>query len=204
MKGYYFITDAAFSRAGNLSDVGNAVEAGVEIVQYRNKAPETRPLYDEAMEIKKILAGTGMKLIINDRIDIALAVDAEGVHIGQEDMPYDIARRLLRPDKIIGVTVHDLAEALDAERAGADYLGVSPIFATGTKADAGEPCGTGVVREIRERCKVPIVAIGGISLDNVDEVISAGAHMVCAISAVVAKDNPKEEMLKFQRRFTIP
>ncbi len=203
MKGYYFITDAALSRAGNLSDVRSAVLAGTEIVQYRNKSSETRPMFEEALAIKKLLAGTRTKLIINDRIDIALAVDADGVHIGQDDMPYDTARRLLGPGKIIGVTVHDFRESIEAERAGADYLGISPIFATDTKADAGKPCGTAVIREIKERCTAPIVAIGGIGLNNVDEVIHAGAGMVCAISAVVAAGDVKNAILNFQRRFNI-
>lgn len=201
MRGYYFITDHGLSAAGFESDVKKAIQAGVEIIQYRNKAAETRTLYTEARLIRDLSTGSSTRLIINDRIDIALAVNADGVHIGQEDMPYDRARHLLGPDKIIGVTVHDLDEALEAEARGADYLGLSPIFATGTKDDAGAPCGTAVIAELKKHCRVPVVAIGGIGLSNVDEVVAAGADMVCAISAVVTKPDVAAAILEFQRRY---
>jgi thiamine-phosphate pyrophosphorylase len=198
MKGYYFITDPVCSIAGVMSDVEKAISAGVKIIQYRNKTAQTRTLYEEALQIKKMCAGSGCLLIINDRIDIALAVDADGVHIGQEDMPYQEARQLLR-DKIIGVTVHDLDEALLAEEWGADYLGVSPIFSTATKSDAGVPCGLETLKAIRGACKLPIAAIGGIDLSNARFVIEAGADMVCAISAVVAKADVTVEIKRFQK-----
>ncbi len=200
MRGYYFITDAGLSLAGNLSDVRTAVAAGVTVVQYRNKSNITRDMYEEALLLKSACGGKA-EFIVNDRIDIALAVDADGVHIGQEDMPYEQARRLLGPGKIIGVTVHDLDEALEAESRGADYLGLSPIFATGTKDDAGAPCGTALIAELKKHCRVPVVAIGGIGLSNVDEVIAAGADMVCAISAVVTKPDVAAAILEFQRRY---
>jgi thiamine-phosphate pyrophosphorylase len=203
MKGYYFITDEALSAAGIMCDVEKAVAAGVAVVQYRNKTADTRRMYDEARGIRDRCAGTGTRLIINDRIDIALAVNADGVHIGNEDMPYGEARRILGSGKIIGVTVHDVAEAVAAERAGADYLGVSPIYATGTKADAGAPCGIAMLAAIRRACAVPLVAIGGIDLSRVDECIAAGADMVCAISAVVTKADVTGEILRFQRKFGI-
>jgi thiamine-phosphate pyrophosphorylase len=201
MKGYYFITDEGLSAAGVMSDVRQAVKAGAEIVQYRNKTADTRRLYEEAREIRGFCAGTRTKLIINDRVDIALAVGADGVHIGQEDLPYDETRRLLGSGAIIGVTVHDTAEAVAAEKAGADYLGVSPVFATGTKSDAGAPCGTETLAAIRRACSVPVVAIGGIDLSNADECIAAGADMVCAISAVVTRPDVAAEILKFQRMY---
>lgn len=201
MKGYYFITDEALSAAGIMSDVEKAVAAGVAVVQYRNKTADTRRLYDEARRIRALCAGTGTRLVINDRIDIALAVDADGVHIGNEDMPYGEARRILGAGTIIGVTVHDVAEAVAAAGAGADYLGVSPIYATGTKADAGAPCGVETLAAIRRACAIPLVAIGGIGIDNVEEVIRAGADMVCAISAVVVKPDVTGEIVRFQRKF---
>jgi thiamine-phosphate pyrophosphorylase len=201
MKGYYFITDEEYSAAGIISDVEKAVSAGVQMIQYRNKKAETRRMHEEARIIKDLCAGTAARLIINDRIDIALAVDADGVHIGQDDMPYGEARRLLGNNRLIGVTVHNVSEAREAEEWGADYLGVSPIFATGTKADAGAPCGTGVLADIRRACGIPVVAIGGIDLDNVDAVIEAGADMICAISSVVTKQDVAGEILKFQRKY---
>jgi thiamine-phosphate pyrophosphorylase len=201
MKGYYFITDAQLSAAGTNSDVKKAVAAGVAVIQYRNKSSETRTLYDEACSIRDLCAGSRSLFIVNDRIDIALAVGAGGVHIGGEDMPYREARRLLGKDGIIGVTVHNVEEAREAEAWGADYLGVSPVFVTGTKADAGAPCGTGTLAAIRRSCRVPLVAIGGIDLSNADGVIAAGADMVCAISAVVTKPDVEAEIIKFQRKF---
>ena len=123
------------------------------------------------------------------------------VHIGREDMPYHVARSLLGKDKIIGVTVHTLEEAKAAQGLGADYLGVSPIFTTATKLDAGKPCGVEVLKAIRQACNVPIVAIGGIDLANIGLVIKAGADMACAISAVVTKPDVRAEILKFQKEF---
>jgi len=201
MKGFYFITDAGLSRQGIVSDVRNALAAGVRIIQYRRKQESTKIMYDEATAIKALCASAGCRLIVNDRIDIALAVDADGVHIGQDDMPFEATRRVLGPHKIIGVTVHNLAEALEAERAGADYLGVSPIFTTSTKPDAGAPCGTETLRAIRSSCRIPIAAVGGITLENADAVIEAGADMICAIAAVLTAPDLIDALSQFQRKF---
>lgn len=203
LKGYYFITDSTLSKAGDLSDVNCAVAAGVQIIQYRAKSASTRHMHEEALMIKKACCGSKSKLIINDRLDIALSAEADGIHIGQDDIPYSCARKFLGADKIIGVTVHSVEEALKAEDYGADYLGVSPVFSTGTKLDAGAPCGTELVSEIRKKCSLPIVAIGGINLENASKVIGAGADMICAISAVVAAENVIEEIEKFQGLFRI-
>lgn len=198
IKGYYLITDAELSLAGNESDIRNAIAARVNIVQYRNKNDSVSSMLAEASKLKKICSD--ILFIINDRVDIVLALDADGVHLGQSDLSYGSARKLL-PNKIIGVTVHNLEEALQATKAGADYLGVSPIFSTDTKKDAGRPCGTGLIKEIKKNCKIPIIAIGGINLTNAPEVITVGADGLCAISAVVTKTNPKKEILKFQELF---
>lgn len=199
MKGYYFITDSGLSRAGNISDVRQAEACGVEVVQYRNKNGETREMYEEALRLREICREA--IFLINDRIDIALAVDADGVHLGQSDMPYAVARKMLGPGKIIGITVHNLAEALEAQELGADYLGVSPIYHTQTKSDAGKPAGIALIEEIRARVKIPLIAIGGINLANAPEVVKAGADGLCAISAVVAKENVDIEIKKFQELF---
>jgi thiamine-phosphate pyrophosphorylase len=201
MKGFYFITDSSCSMNGNLKDVRQAVDAGAHLIQYRNKTNSSRTLFCEAAQMKEICAQSCSRLIINDRIDIALAVDADGVHLGQEDLPFAQARRLLGDRKIIGVTVHSVEEALEADAKGADYLGVSPIFITSTKADAGQPCGLETLSAIRRICKTPIAAIGGIDLTNVREVIEAGADMVCAISAVVSKRDVSAEIRIFQKEF---
>ncbi len=203
MSGYYFITDEKLSKAGNVSDVKSAVSAGVKVVQYRNKCGSTKEMYDEAVKLKEICRKKNVIFLINDRMDIAIASDSDGVHIGQDDMPYSIARKILGKSKIIGVTVHTLKEARDAEKSGADYLGVSPIFSTDTKRDAGRPAGISLIEKIKSRlCEtIPVVAIGGINLSNAGEVIAAGADGLCAISATVTKNNVKKEIKKFQKLF---
>ncbi|MGA9756269.1 MAG: thiamine phosphate synthase, partial [Desulfobaccales bacterium] len=154
MRGYYFITESVLSRAGNLRDVASAVAAGVRVVQYRQKQGHSRDLVGEARQLRELCCRT--LFLVNDRVDLALEVGADGVHLGQEDLPYPEARKILGPEKIIGVTVHNLAEALAAQAWGADYLGVSPIFATATKADAGAPAGVFLLAEIRRRVSLPL------------------------------------------------
>jgi thiamine-phosphate pyrophosphorylase len=199
MIGYYFITDAKLSRAGNISDVKKALKAGVKMVQYREKEASTKEMYEEALKLRKICKN--VTFLINDRIDIALAVDADGVHIGQEDLPYVTARKLLGRKKLIGITVHNLKEALEAQRLGADYLGVSPIFSTKTKLDSKKPVGVSLIKKIRKHITIPMVAIGGINIFNAKEVVKAGADGLCAISAVVTQQNVKQEIEKFQLLF---
>jgi thiamine-phosphate pyrophosphorylase len=201
LKGYYFITDSRLSRAGNVSDVKSALAAGVRMVQYRDKEAGTRQLYEEALRLKSVCKGA--IFLINDRLDIALGIGADGVHIGCDDLPYRVARRLLGKKKVIGVTVHSVKEAQEAQRMGADYIGVSPIFTTGTKRDAGKPAGIGLIKEIKRRVSLPIIAIGGIKLSNAKEVVDAGADGLCAISAVVTKPDVKKEIKKFQALFSI-
>lgn len=200
MRGYYFITDHRLTRAGIFSDCRNAVAAGVGVVQYRNKEASTKHMREEAQRLRSI-CGSRVKLLINDRIDIALAVGADGVHLGQDDMPCVCARKLLGSKAVIGVTVHSVKEALIAEKSGADYLGVSPIFATATKKDAGKPAGLQLLRDIRRRTRLPLAAIGGITLDNAGQVIASGADAVCAISCVVTKPDVKVRIGRFQRLF---
>lgn len=199
MRGYYFITDSALSRAGNRADVAQAILAGAQVIQYREKNLCTRDMLAEAKDLRALCREA--KFIVNDRLDIALAVDAEGVHLGQEDMPLDVARKLLGHEKIIGVTVHTVQEAEKALNGGADYLGVSPIFSTQTKLDAGTPAGLQLVSQVKQISRVPIVAIGGITLMNASSVIAAGADCVCAISAVVTKTSVQEAVLGFQALF---
>lgn len=199
MKGYYFITDSKLSRAGNVSDVQNAVAAGAAAVQYRRPDASDAELFDEAAVLRKLCRDT--PFLINNRVDIALAVEADGVHLGQDDLPLPAARKLLGRWKTIGMTVHSLEEARQAEAAGADYLGVSPIFTTQTKADAGPPAGIQLIRQIKTALKIPLVAIGGINLANGPEVIQAGADALCAISAVVGAEDVRAEVEKFQRLF---
>ncbi|MGB9643448.1 MAG: thiamine phosphate synthase [Candidatus Ratteibacteria bacterium] len=199
IKGYYFITDSNLTRNGIIEDIKSALMAGVEIFQYREKQKSSLYMYQEAMEIKKLLEGK--IFIINDRVDIVLAVDADGVHIGRDDLPISITRRLLGDKKIIGVTVHNCAQAIEAEKNGADYLAVSPVFKTTTKPDAQSPVGLKVLAEVRAAVSVPVVAIGGITLENAPAVIKAGADAVCAISAVLRAEDVFAEIQKFLKMF---
>lgn len=199
IRGYYFITDSTLSCAGNPKDVKNAISAGVKVIQYREKNIPSGDMYNEAHALRKVCGGA--LFLVNDRVDIALAVCADGVHIGQGDASYRLARKLLGKYKIIGVTAHNLNEAMSAERMGADYVGISPIFKTTTKQDAGDAIGIGVLKSIRKRISIPIVAIGGINLSNVKSVIDAGADAVCAISEVVTKPDPVYQIKKFQEAF---
>jgi len=196
MRGFYFITDSLLSLRGNISDVKNALAAKVEVMQYREKSLSTKEMYEEALILRKICKN--VTFLINDRVDIALSVDADGVHLGQEDLPYRLARKLLGKKKIIGLTVHNLSEAEEAQELGADYVGISPIFSTNTKKDAGTPSGIDLIKKIRKRIYLPIVVIGGIKLANALQVIHAGADCLCAISAVVIKSDVNREIEKYQ------
>lgn len=199
MHGFYFITHRPLSRRGLAADVKAALAAGVRVVQYRDKDADTRTLYAEAQALRELCRG--VLFLINDRVDVALAVEADGVHLGQQDLPCRVARRLLGPDKIIGVTVSSLGEARQAVRDGADYLGVSPIFPTCTKPDAGRACGLELLRRIRAEVSLPLIAIGGITLQNAPQVVAAGADGLCAISAVLAQPDTEEAIRRFQGLF---
>ena len=199
MKGYYFITDSRLSRAGNVRDVEQALAAGVRVVQHRDKEADLAAMIAEARRLRCLCQEA--LFLVNDRVEVALAVGADGVHLGQEDLHYREARRLLGEKKIIGITVNTPEQALEAARLGADYLGVSPIFATRTKPDAGEPAGLTLLREIRRRVRLPLIAIGGITLDNAPSVIEAGADGVCAISAVVTRPDVRGAIEEFQGLF---
>jgi len=193
---FYFVTDSKLTKKLIIADTKEAIEAGVKIVQYREKDLPTKQLMKESVQLKEICKDKAI-FLINDRIDIALAVNADGVHLGQDDMPYGTARLLLGHDKIIGITVHNVKEAIEAENLGADYVGASPIFETKTKLDAGKAAGIKLIEDIKKNINIPLVGIGGIKLENTSKVIKAGANSVVAMSAVIPKDNVKEECKKF-------
>ncbi len=183
----YVITDAQLARGRSHREVIRAaIAGGATVVQYREKAGTTRQLIEEAQALRDLTRQLGVPLIVNDRVDIALAVDADGVHVGQDDMPAPIARKLMGPGKIVGVSATNLEEALQAERDGADYLGAGPIFATPTKPDAAPPIGLDGLAEICRRVSIPVIAIGGINEENAAAVIEAGADGIAVVSAVVA------------------
>ncbi len=201
LRGFYFVTNASLSRKGIISDVKAACCARVCAVQYRDKEISTKLMIEEGLKLRRICRK--VPFIINDRIDIAQAVGADGVHLGQSDMPVNMARKILGKNMIIGLTVHSLLQAKNAVADGVDYLAVAPVFLTNTKKDAGSPVGLSLITEIRMKYKIPIVAIGGINIANARDVIKAGANSLCAISAVVSKNNVKAEISRFLEEINI-
>jgi thiamine-phosphate pyrophosphorylase len=173
-----------------LDIVKAAVQGGVTCVQLREKESSTLEFIEQALTVRNFLKDRGVPLIINDRVDIALAVEADGVHLGQTDMPLAIAQKIIGDSMIIGISAESLKDAIEAEKGGADYLGVSPIYATPTKTDTAPPLGLEGLRAIREAVKLPLVGIGGLNQDNAAEVIRSGGNGVAVVSAIVAAGDP--------------
>lgn len=189
----YLVTDRSLSLGRPLEEVvEEAVKGGVRMVQLREKSCTSREFYEQAMLLKRCLRPYDVPLIINDRLDIALACEADGLHIGQSDIPYHVARRLLGKEKIIGLSVESVQDALDANEAEIDYIGISPVFGTPTKTDTALPLGLEGVRAISKISKHPKVAIGGINRANAAEVIQAGADGLSVVSAIMSARSPKE------------
>ena len=188
----YLVTDRSLARGRASSDVvREAVAGGVTCVQLREKNCGTREFMEEARAVRAATRALGVPLIVNDRVDVALAIGADGVHLGQQDMALADARRLGPPGWIVGVSAESVADAVRAERDGADYVGVSPVFATPTKTDHAAPLGLAGLRAIRAATKLPLVAIGGIHAGNARETIQAGADGLAVVSAIVAADDPR-------------
>jgi len=182
----HVLTDRGWSRGRSTLEVAQAALAGgATVIQLRDKDASTRLLVEEGLALRKLTRDYNALLIINDRIDVALAVDADGAHVGQDDMPGELARKLLGPERILGISAGNMDEALAAVVAGADYLGVGPIYATRGKADAGQPVGPALLCEISRRYTTPLVAIGGITTANTGEIMRAGADGIAVITAVV-------------------
>jgi len=189
----YLVTDQSLSKGRSHEYIiEEAVKGGVTIVQLREKDISSREFYELAKALMLILKPMGIPLIINDRLDIALAVDADGLHIGQSDLPYDIARKLLGKDKIIGLSVETIEQAREANKLDVDYIGLSPVFSTNTKLDINTPLELSGVKEIASFTKHKTVAIGGINIENAKSIISSGADGVAIVSAIVSHDNPQQ------------
>jgi len=185
--GLCFISD---HKACNLSYekmVMRALEAGVKWVQYRDKERSRRKIYEESLKLRSITKNFGALFIINDHPDIALAVKADGVHLGQDDLPLLEARKIMGKEKIIGISTHSAEQAINAGKDGADYIGFGPVFRTLTK-DAGSPKGIEMLRKIKNLVGIPVVAIGGINLDNIRSVLEAGTDAVAVASAILTGD----------------
>lgn len=197
----YVVTDEGLSRGLSHARIAElAVMGGADVIQLRDKTRSGRELFETALEIRIVTAKAGALFIVNDRLDIALASGADGVHFGQDDLPLAVARSISPPPFIIGVSVTSVKEAILAEREGADYVAVSPVFSTGSKPDAGPGLGLGMVRDIRCAVSIPVIGIGGIHAGNAGEVFAAGAAGVAVISAVVSQEDITEAVLAFKYR----
>lgn len=186
------VTDRGLARGRAIADVVRAaVAGGVSIVQLREKLCGIREFIEEGRTLLALLRPLGIPLIVNDRVDVALAIGADGIHLGQRDMPIAVARRLVPPEWVIGISAESPEDAVRAEQEGADYVGVSPVFGTPTKPDHAPPLGLAGLQAIRAAVKIPLVAIGGICADNAQAVIWAGATGVAVVSAIVAADDPR-------------
>jgi thiamine-phosphate pyrophosphorylase len=183
--------------------ITQAIEGGVNLVQLRDKKARTRELIDLGLRLKPLLAERGIPLLVNDRVDVALAIEADGVHLGQSDMPYRIARSLLGKNKIIGLSITRMEQAIEAQAYDADYFGVGPIFSTATKPDADLPIGFEGLARIRQLLKKPIIAIGGIQWPHVLDLRRAGADGIATVSAILGADDPKESAQAFKKQLSL-
>lgn len=189
ISGLYVICDPAFSKCGDILVVASeAIRGGARVIQLRDKTHSVRELYPVASAFARLAHDNGALFVVNDSVELAMAVGADGVHLGQDDLPVKAARKAAGAGMIIGISTHSLEEALAAQEEGAGYIGYGPIFKTSTK-DAGVPKGIEGLKAIRDRVKIPIVAIGGINADNAADVIAAGADAVAVISAVSEADD---------------
>lgn len=185
----YLVTDRKLLGERDLAQsIELAIQGGVSLVQLREKLISTKEFLNLALRVKEITSKYDIPLIINDRLDIALAVDAEGLHVGQDDLPMLKARELLGPDKIIGVSARTLEEAVLAEKQGADYLGVGAVFRTSTKSDAKE-VSLEQLEYIKKSVTIPVVAIGGINYGNIQQVKATGIDGISVVSAILVQDN---------------
>ena len=195
----YLVTDSGLSKGRSTLEIVKAgVAGGVTCVQLREKHCSTRKFITEALSIKKFLKQNNIPLIINDRIDVAQAMGADGVHLGQTDMPLKMAKAIVKDTMIIGISAESLEDAIRAEKDGADYIGIRPIFATPTKTDTALPLGLKGLKQISEVVKLPKVAIGGLNQKNAGEVILNGADGIAVVSAIVSADDPRKAAEKMR------
>lgn len=189
----YLVTDRELSLGrNNLSIVKSAVRGGVSCVQLREKNSSTREFIKQGLLLRDFLAVQNILLIINDRLDVALAIGADGVHLGKTDMPVSMAKKIVGKSMIIGMSAECLDDAVRAEKEGADYIGVGPIFSTETKTDTGPPIGLDGLSQIRKVVNIPLIAIGGLNHSNAGAVIKRGADGIAVVSAIVSSKDPEK------------
>ena len=194
----YLVTDPVLHGGrGVLPTVREALEAGVRFVQLRDKNASTGDMLRSALQLKDLCIRYSAWFVVNDRIDVAMASRADGVHLGQSDMPADMARSLMGPDAVIGVSTRTPEEASRACTDGADYIAANLVFRTETKKDVGEPLGLDAVRELSEVCPLPLIAIGGVNPDNTGMLIEAGCSGVAVVSAIMNAAEPGKQVRRF-------
>ena len=190
----YGITSEAHARGrDNITVVTKMIDAGIGLIQYREKKKSMRERFFQCEEIRKLTQSAGVILIVNDHIDLALAVDADGVHVGQDDLPVSAVRKLVG-DKLIGLSTHSAEQARAAVRAGADYIGVGPIHATQTKEDVCDPVGLSYLEYVVKKESIPFVAIGGIKVHNIAEVRAKGAETIALVTEIVGADDIESQV----------
>jgi thiamine-phosphate diphosphorylase len=189
---FHVLTDTVIqTRWSHVEIAEAAIRGGAEAIQFRQKRGETAEMIREASAVRDVCRRGRVLFIVNDRLDVALAVDADGIHLGRDDLPIALARRALGPHRIIGGSAGSVEEAIAGEREGADYLGCGPIFVTATKPDAGDAAGPELLRLVRNAVDLPLLAIGGIDETNLAASLAAGADGVAVVSAVCARDDPE-------------
>lgn len=197
----YLVTDRSLSQGRNLEwIVEEAVKGGVTMVQLREKDCSTLQFIELALKLKQKLSLYKVPLLINDRVDVALATAADGVHIGQSDMPYAMVRKLLGTKKIIGLSVENIEQVHVANKLDVDYIGISPIFSTNTKTDTAKPFGIEGIKQVMTISKHPAVAIGGINHKNAAAIIQAGAQGIAVVSAICSANNPYKAALQLREK----
>ncbi len=187
----HVLTDTSLqTRFSHVELARYAIEGGADVIQYREKNQPTNKMIETARQLMAVCSGAGVALIINDRIDVALAVEADGVHLGQDDFPIAKARQMLGHQAIIGGSADDLEQALGVQAAGADYVGLGPVFSTTSKDDAGPVTGLDKLADVCKNLNIPVVAIGGVDQTNAERVMAAGAYGIAVISAVCCQESP--------------
>lgn len=196
---YVVITESFCAGGSSLEVLGLVLEASVTLIQFREKHLDDDRMYDRALTFRRKTYDAGALLIIDDRLDIALAVDADGVHLGRHDLPISIARKLA-PDMIIGASSHSVEQALEAERAGASYINIGPIFPTETKQKTAAPLGPEIVSKIADAVTIPFTCMGGIKAHNIAEVLDRGARHTALVTAVTAQPDVKAAVLELRTK----
>lgn len=196
----YLIADRQLIDKGDLLRlVFEAIEGGVDTVQLRDKESVTQEFTAIARKLRALTRSKGIRFIVNDRVDVAAAVNGDGVHLGQDNLSLPAARKMLGENKIIGISTHNLTQALSAEKQGADYIAIGPVFKTTTK-NAGRPVGPEMIKRIKKKVKLPLVAIGGLNEDNIEDAAKAGADCFAVASAVIRARDTRETVKKLKER----